>query len=195
MLFNKIHEKWKPIIFNFYYNNIKIVELFEEILPTISFQPRKENIFKAFEMNPKKIDIVILREDFYHEENYLNNQRIFLLTTSLTSETNKKNSHKIYWNNFIKFIIKNISEVYTEDNKGIIWLLSDKIIEEYSYLIKNKIIIEEIYEGLPQNRNYILKEIDSTSLIYKNDKTLIDNSNYQKINNLLNYIKKQKLLK
>lgn len=59
-----IHKSWEQIIFAELYKQ-PLHELNENILPNISFQPSKENIFNVFKMPVNDIKVVILGEDPY----------------------------------------------------------------------------------------------------------------------------------
>lgn len=59
----KIHTDWLPVI-NLLYQE-PLVSLNENILPNISFQPKKENIFNVFQIPIKNIKVVILGQDPY----------------------------------------------------------------------------------------------------------------------------------
>lgn len=59
----KIHTDWLPVI-NLLYQE-PLVSLNENILPNISFQPKKENIFNVFQTPIKNIKVVILGQDPY----------------------------------------------------------------------------------------------------------------------------------
>lgn len=59
----KIHKDWLPVI-NLLYQE-PLVSLNENILPNISFQPKKENIFNVFQIPIKNIKVVILGQDPY----------------------------------------------------------------------------------------------------------------------------------
>lgn len=61
---DKIHHSWIPIINAELYKN-PLQQLNEDILPNISYQPQKENIFKVFETPLDKIKVVILGHDPY----------------------------------------------------------------------------------------------------------------------------------
>lgn len=58
-----IHKDWFPVINLLYQEPLK--ELIENILPDISFQPKKENIFNVFQMSLNNIKVVILGQDPY----------------------------------------------------------------------------------------------------------------------------------
>ena len=62
-LIEKIHTDWLPVI-NLLYQE-PLVSLNENILPNISFQPKKENIFNVFQIPIKNIKVVILGQDPY----------------------------------------------------------------------------------------------------------------------------------
>lgn len=59
----KIHTDWLPVI-NLLYQE-PLVSLNENILPNISFQPKKENIFNVFQIPVSNIKVVILGQDPY----------------------------------------------------------------------------------------------------------------------------------
>ena len=56
-----IHNSWNPILYNLYQPLLS--DLNEAILPFISYQPKKENIFRVFKMPLKDIRVVILGQD------------------------------------------------------------------------------------------------------------------------------------
>ena len=58
---DKIHKDWFPII-NLLYQE-PLASLNENILPNISFQPKKENIFNVFQNPINNIKVVILGQD------------------------------------------------------------------------------------------------------------------------------------
>lgn len=58
-----LDKSWRPIVSLLYQE--PLVTLNTTILPNISFQPRKENIFKVFETPVNKIRVVILGQDPY----------------------------------------------------------------------------------------------------------------------------------
>lgn len=60
---DKIHKDWFPII-NLLYQE-PLASLNENILPNISFQPKKENIFNVFQNPINNIKVVILGQDPY----------------------------------------------------------------------------------------------------------------------------------
>jgi uracil-DNA glycosylase len=60
---NIIDKSWYPIVGNLYKQ--PLIELLNEILPNISFQPSKEDIFKVFSMPVNKIKVVILGQEPY----------------------------------------------------------------------------------------------------------------------------------
>lgn len=57
-----IHENWFPIV-NSYLNQEPLVTLNQQILPNISHQPPKDDIFNVFSMDIKDINVVILGQD------------------------------------------------------------------------------------------------------------------------------------
>jgi len=57
------HESWHPIVNLLYQKDLKYLS--EEILPNISYQPDKKNIFRIFSMPVKDIKVVILGQDPY----------------------------------------------------------------------------------------------------------------------------------
>lgn len=59
----QMHEDWIPL-FNLLYQE-PLKTLSEEVLPNISYQPKKDNIFKVFEKPMKDIKVVILGQDPY----------------------------------------------------------------------------------------------------------------------------------
>lgn len=63
MIIKSIHNDWNPIIRFAYQEPLR--KLNYDILPNISFQPKRENIFKVFELKPKDINVVILGQDPY----------------------------------------------------------------------------------------------------------------------------------
>ena len=64
----KIHTDWLPVI-NLLYQE-PLVSLNENILPNISFQPNKENIFNVFQIPIKNIKVVMLGQDPYPTPGY-----------------------------------------------------------------------------------------------------------------------------
>ena len=58
-----IDESWYPIV-NLLYQE-PLLTLRDEVLPKISYQPKRENIFKVFSMPVKDIKVVILGQDPY----------------------------------------------------------------------------------------------------------------------------------
>lgn len=58
-----IDESWKPITSLLYQEPLTILK--EQILPNCSYQPKKENIFKVFQMPVNQIKVVILGQDPY----------------------------------------------------------------------------------------------------------------------------------
>lgn len=57
------HSSWYPVVNLLYQEPLKTLS--EEILPNISFQPKKENIFRVFQMPVQDINVVILGQDPY----------------------------------------------------------------------------------------------------------------------------------
>lgn len=62
-MLNKIHKSWYPITNLLYQEPLKTLN--EKVLPEISYQPTKENIFRIFQMPVEKIKVVILGQDPY----------------------------------------------------------------------------------------------------------------------------------
>ena len=56
-----IHESWNPIKGLLYQE--PLATLNQIILPEISYEPKKENIFKVFEVPLNSIKVVILGQD------------------------------------------------------------------------------------------------------------------------------------
>lgn len=56
-----IHESWQPVTSLLYQE--PLTTLNREILPNISHQPSKENIFNVFQMPVNSIRVVILGQD------------------------------------------------------------------------------------------------------------------------------------
>ena len=239
MLFDNIHEKWKPIIIDLFYNNQKLKELFEKILPYISYQPKKEDIFNIFSMNPSDIKVVILGKDPYptpgnaigkafavsrgvkipaslrviHREveesvespdpstrvdidswkilQHWQDQGIFLLNTALTVETGKAGSHIDYWRGFSNFIISYLSSY--KEISNIVWLLWGEKAKSFQYLIKNQIIVDDIYEDIPQNKNYILTAPHPAASLYGGSKSFIGCDHFNKTNRLLRLNKQKQI--
>ena len=52
---------WNPIVHNLYEE--PLLTLRNEILPTIIYYPKREDIFNTFQRNPKDIKVVILGQD------------------------------------------------------------------------------------------------------------------------------------
>lgn len=61
---NSINCSWNPIK-HLLYEDPNLVHLRDELLPNISYQPKRENIFRAFSMPLKNIKVVILGQDPY----------------------------------------------------------------------------------------------------------------------------------
>lgn len=58
-----IDKSWIPVLSQLHQEPLKF--LYEELLPNISYQPLKEDIFRVFEMPVNKIKVVILGQDPY----------------------------------------------------------------------------------------------------------------------------------
>ena len=58
-----IDKSWIPVLSQLHQEPLK--SLYEELLPNISYQPLKEDIFRVFEMPVNKIKVVILGQDPY----------------------------------------------------------------------------------------------------------------------------------
>lgn len=61
---DKVDESWTPILHSFYQSK-GLIELKRDILPHISFQPSREDIFNVFSMPLDSIKVVILGQDPY----------------------------------------------------------------------------------------------------------------------------------
>lgn len=61
---DKVHSSWFPMMETLLYQE-PLKNLKDNILPNISFQPEKENIFNVFSMPIKDIKVVILGQDPY----------------------------------------------------------------------------------------------------------------------------------
>lgn len=68
MLINEIHESWNFIIPLLYEEPLKTLN--NNILPSISFQPKTEDIFNVFKTPLYKIKVVILGQDPYPNPGY-----------------------------------------------------------------------------------------------------------------------------
>ena len=231
MLLDNIHKDWQPLIFDSVYNNTTLKILFRDILPNISHQPKKEDIFNVFSMGPKNIKVVILGQDPYpvpgnaigkafavnsksnipaslrmiHNEventvespdpstrvdkdtwktlQHWQDQGVFLLNTALTVETGKAGSHIEYWNSFSNFIVHFLSSY--KEISNIVWLLWGEKAKKFQYLIKNQLFIDEIYEGIPQNKNYILTAPHPAASLYGGKKSFLGCNHFNKTNELL----------
>lgn len=60
---DKIHPSWKPILSLL--NQEPLLTLSQETLPNISFQPKPEDVFNAFQMPLSEVKVVILGQDPY----------------------------------------------------------------------------------------------------------------------------------
>ena len=58
-----IDKSWIPVLSQLHQEPLK--SFYEELLPNISYQPLKEDIFRVFEMPVNKIKVVILGQDPY----------------------------------------------------------------------------------------------------------------------------------
>lgn len=62
-IIENIDESWKPILGSLYQEPLNTLR--EDILPNISYQPQRDDIFRVFEMPVNKIKVVILGQDPY----------------------------------------------------------------------------------------------------------------------------------
>lgn len=60
---DEFHESWKPIVKLLYKEPLKTLS--EKVLPNVSYQPARENVFKVFSMPVSEIKVVILGQDPY----------------------------------------------------------------------------------------------------------------------------------
>lgn len=111
-----------------------------------------------------------------------------LLNTALTVETGKAGSHLDKWKDFTASIISYLSSL----NNGIVFMLWGKKAQEFKYYIHNDVVINEIYEGIPTDRNYILQSAHPAAELYSGGKGGFRGSNHFSIaNELLRLNKKQ----
>ncbi len=163
-LTQSIHKSWFPVVLA-EFNKEPLTMLKNKILPNISFQPLKEDIFNVFSMSVNDVKVVILGQDYYsslfiegvrniplqniYQE--LNNegikprgvegwpfQGVFLLHTALTVEDGKAGSHTEYWKDFSKRIISYLSE-----KNPCIWILWGKKAIDFMPNIKNFIHVQD----------------------------------------------------
>jgi uracil-DNA glycosylase len=83
---------------------------------------------------------------------YLCNEGVLLLNTSLTVEAGKPNSHKHYWDKFMMYLLKNISEY----DDSVIVICMGKQAQDYMYATKftNLINIEHPAYAARQGRKW-----------------------------------------
>lgn len=62
-ILEQVHESWHPLMYMLHKEPLKTLN--EKILPEISFQPAKENIFSVFKMPLENIKVVLLGQDPY----------------------------------------------------------------------------------------------------------------------------------
>ena len=90
-MMNKMHESWNPIKGLLYQE--PLITLNEKILPEISYEPRKHDIFNVFETPVKDIKVVILGQDPYPSSRIANGLA-FSVNENTSSPISLKNIYK-----------------------------------------------------------------------------------------------------
>jgi uracil-DNA glycosylase len=141
-----------------------------------------------------KEDLYATKDEFSSEWKTLDHwdrQGVFLLNTALTVETGKPGSHLDYWQDFTKYVISVLSVHYNKEGIPLIWLLWGKKAMEYQKYIVNSLNIDNFYEEIPTNRNYILKAPHPASAAYGNKVSFLGCNHFKNTNELLRLNYKQ----
>ncbi len=156
---DNIHPDWY-LIMNLF-NQEPLSTLFYDILPNISYKPEKEKIFSVFKMPMKDIKVVILQSEPYpYVTNTLRDfkewedQGVFILNTSLTSEVGNVGAHYEYWEKLIQTVIFYISKY-----QPCIWMIPNINNEiKFKKHILNPFTVEgydrELIENIPINPDF-----------------------------------------
>lgn len=103
-ILDSFHSSWYPIVNLLYQEPLK--SLSEQILPEISFQPQKEDIFRIFSLPVTDIKVVILGQDPYPTPGNAVG-RAFAISEDVKEPVSLKNIKKEIWNNDV-----NVSEFF-----------------------------------------------------------------------------------
>jgi uracil-DNA glycosylase len=87
------HESWSPLFENFYFNLDMIYSEKEEVYP------KKEHLFRVFEMDVREIKIVLLGQDPYHGPNQAHGLS-FSVPNGVTTPPSLRNIYKELQNEF-----------------------------------------------------------------------------------------------
>lgn len=187
-------------------NKVKVVILGQDPYPTPSTA-----IGYAFAVNKDRVvppSLRIIHNEIVQEKNLLLNNEIFLtpawktlnhwveqgvllLNTALTVEAGKAGSHLTYWEEFIKSVIR-----YLSNSNPCIWLLWGKKAQAFKTSIYNPYKVsgynrENISDIPVVNYNYILEACHPAASLYGGNASFIGCDHFYLANEILKETKKK----